>query len=301
MEPLFKMNKNKSLTVLTTMVLCACYIMTATLFLSLKNFNNFILAWGKDLQMTVYLKEDAQNQDVEELIKTLKSKAEVQEVTKVSAEENFSQFKKQMGSLMPEIQSQSEVQAMIPSTLQVLFNLKDTLGEPVKAFARVAESIQSQNAVDQVSYGQIWVDKFSKFFVFIRQALWVTSILLLVASIFVFSNSVRAWIESKRFEIEVMELVGATSWMIRKPFVIRGAVLGALAGSVAVGFVFAAIGHLKQTLSESDMLATMASRLECFNGTEAAAFVIFSVVLGVLASYLCVREINSGWAAIERP
>jgi hypothetical protein len=45
----------------------------------------------------------------------------------------------------------------------------------------------------------------------------------------------------------------------------------------------------------------LAQRIESFNGTESLAFILFSTSLGIMASYLCVREINNGWAAAERP
>lgn len=294
------MGKNSSLTVLTAVVLCVCYIMTASLYLGLKNFNNFILAWGKDLQMTVYLKEDSSSDEVEELVQILKTNAEIQAVTKVSSQENLAQFKKQMGSFLPELENQTEIQAMVPSTLQVLFNLKDSLVEPIKAFASVAESISTHSAVEQVSYGQMWVEKFSKFFTFVRQSLWALSVVLLLASLFVFSNSVRAWVSSKRYEIEVMELVGATPWMIRKPFIIKGALLGLTTGVLAITFVLVAANSLKASLMESETLVTMAESLQTFSLVETLVFIVFSVLLGLLATYICVREINSGWAAAER-
>jgi cell division transport system permease protein len=282
------------------MVLCACYIMAASLFLALKNFDHLVMAWGQDLQMTVYLKENSTQEEVKNLVDSLKAKAVVQNVTQVSSSENLSQFKSQMGTLLPSLQDQAKIQALIPSTLQVLFNLKDSLTEPVRIFSEVAESIKDLAAVEEVSYGQIWVEKFSGFFTIVRQLLWLMSLVLLVASVFVFSNSVRTLVEAKRFEIEVLELVGATNWKIRKPFVYRGAMLGLMSGATAVATVSLLISSLKTSLMESDLLASMASRLQNFTLTEALSFIVFSILIGMVAAYFCVREINSGWAALER-
>jgi cell division transport system permease protein len=60
------------------------------------------------------------------------------------------------------------------------------------------------------------------------------AILLIVASVLLVSNTIRLSLFSRRREVEVMKLVGATDWFIRWPFVIEGIVLGALGGLVAV-------------------------------------------------------------------
>jgi len=58
--------------------------------------------------------------------------------------------------------------------------------------------------------------------------------LLVLASILLISNTIRLSLFSRRREVEVMKLVGATDWFIRWPFVIEGVVLGALGGVLAV-------------------------------------------------------------------
>jgi cell division transport system permease protein len=60
------------------------------------------------------------------------------------------------------------------------------------------------------------------------------AILLVVASILLVSNTIRLSMFSRRREVEVMKLVGATDWFIRWPFVIEGVVLGALGGALAI-------------------------------------------------------------------
>ena len=60
------------------------------------------------------------------------------------------------------------------------------------------------------------------------------AILLVVASVLLVSNTIRLSLFSRRREVEVMKLVGATDWFIRWPFVIEGIVLGALGGIMAI-------------------------------------------------------------------
>jgi len=60
------------------------------------------------------------------------------------------------------------------------------------------------------------------------------AVLLVVASVLLVSNTIRLSMFSRRREVEVMKLVGATDWFIRWPFVIEGIVLGAIGGLLAV-------------------------------------------------------------------
>jgi cell division transport system permease protein len=58
--------------------------------------------------------------------------------------------------------------------------------------------------------------------------------LLVLASVLLISNTIRLSLFSRRREVEVMKLVGATDWFIRWPFVLEGLFLGALGGAAAI-------------------------------------------------------------------
>ena len=60
------------------------------------------------------------------------------------------------------------------------------------------------------------------------------AVLLVLASIALIANTIRLSIFSRRREVEVMKLVGATNWFIRWPFVIEGVIVGFLGGLLAV-------------------------------------------------------------------
>jgi len=71
----------------------------------------------------------------------------------------------------------------------------------------------------------------------VKLAMGALAILLVVASILLISNTIRLSLFSRRREVEVMKLVGATDSFIRWPFVIEGVVLGALGGVLAVALL----------------------------------------------------------------
>jgi cell division transport system permease protein len=104
--------------------------------------------------------------------------------------------------------------------------------------------------------------------------------LLIVASVLLISNTIRLSLFSRRREVEVMKLVGATDWFIRWPFVLEGLFLGALGGAGAIGLLALAkvtlvdpLANTVKLISQPDMIAfplLIAILMACAIGVSAA-------------------------------
>ena len=102
------------------------------------------------------------------------------------------------------------------------------------------------------------------------------SILLGIASLFLIGNTIRLSIYARRREVEVMQLVGATNWFIRWPFVIEGIVVGMVGAGIAVGIMIVAKAIIVDPLSDDLTL------IDNFN-TIAFGPLIASLVIGAMA------------------
>jgi cell division transport system permease protein len=84
----------------------------------------------------------------------------------------------------------------------------------------------------------------------VKIVLIIIAVLLLVASLMLVGNTIRLSIYARRREVEVMHLVGATSWFIRWPFIIEGLIVGFLGAATAVAVLLLGKVTIVDPLSE---------------------------------------------------
>jgi cell division transport system permease protein len=114
------------------------------------------------------------------------------------------------------------------------------------------------------------------------------AVLLVVASVLLVSNTIRLSLFSRRREVEVMKLVGATDWFIRWPFVIEGILLGALGGVMAI--LLLAVGKIALVDPLIDQFALLAAPQTIHFGVLIAVLVIASVAVSAIGSGLSLRR-----------
>ena len=143
--------------------------------------------------------------------------------------------------------SPSSTRNPLPPSFNVKLDDADNL-EAVRA-AIIAARRRRQAAADQPRSIEDVVDrarrrsKIREVTGAVKIVLTVIAALLLVASLMLVGNTIRLSIYARRREVEVMRLVGATSWFIRWPFMIEGVVVGLFGARIAVGILSARQGH----------------------------------------------------------
>ena len=103
--------------------------------------------------------------------------------------------------------------------------------------APVAEQIEELDYVTQVNYGGATADNLFKTMNTVRNVGAVVIVALILTAVFLISNTIRITIFSRRTEIEIMKLVGATNWYIRWPFLIEGALIGLVGAIIPVAIL----------------------------------------------------------------
>lgn len=113
-----------------------------------------------------------------------------------------------------------------------------------KATVKIAKKAAKLKHVSKASYGGDEARKLFRTMDSVRNWGVAFSVLLLIVAIFLIANTIRITILSRRNEIEIMRLVGATRWYIRWPFILEGAwtgLLGAIVPLVIIDFGYASV------------------------------------------------------------
>jgi cell division transport system permease protein len=135
----------------------------------------------------------------------------------------------------------------------------------------IAASLKPHPAgVHNVTYGEEKAKRILKVANVINSIFLLAGLILLVASTILIANTIRLSIFSRRREIEVMKLVGATNWFVRGPFMLEGLLCGLVGSVLAVILLF---------LSKEVALPSIIPRLDSGPGVHAIAFWLNALIL----------------------
>jgi cell division transport system permease protein len=183
--------------------------------------------------VNVYLKTSAKPGDVERVRQLLTSRVDhVGKIQYVSKAQAYAEQKRRFPDAYQLLGSNP-----LPDTFRVTpdkpdnaLKLRDALSPSTPGGGRT----MIDPAIDSVHNSKDDTQKILVATKVVKLTTGLLAVLLVVASILLVSNTIRLSMFSRRREVEVMKLVGATDWFIRWPFVIEGVVLGALGGVVAI-------------------------------------------------------------------
>ena len=185
------------------------------------------------LLLDVYLKTDAKPADVERVRRLLvEDTPNVKRVEYVSRADAYREERKRNPEAYELLGSNP-----LPDTFRVtpedpgqIDRIRDALTPAAPGGGRVA----SDAAIDEVKNRRDQTNKILSATRVVKLTMAMLAILLIAASTLLIANTIRLSLFARRREIEVMKLVGATDWFIRWPFVIEGAILGALGAVLAI-------------------------------------------------------------------
>ena len=104
----------------------------------------------------------------------------------------------------------------------------------INLISKTAKEIEQIDGVDIVKYGAGTIEKLVSTFVVVRKISIVAVIALVIVTAFLIANTIKITIMSRRKEIEIMRLVGASNINIRLPFIFEGLILGILGSIIPI-------------------------------------------------------------------
>jgi cell division transport system permease protein len=180
----------------------------------------------------VYLKTDAKQKDIDRVQRLIQQQPTVKSVQFVSKAQAYAEEKKRNPEAYQLLGSNPlpDTFRVTPSKPDDITKLRDALAPQSPSGGRTVVD----PAIDEVRNREEDTNKILSVTRVVKITMALLAGLLGVASILLIANTIRLSLFSRRREIEVMKLVGATDWFIRWPFVLEGVIVGALGGLLAI-------------------------------------------------------------------
>ena len=158
------------------------------------------------------------------------------------------------------------------------------------AVEKLATEIKSLPKADYVQLDSSWAKRLSVLLTLVRTAVVVCAVLLSFAVIAVIFNTTRLQILTRRKEIEVAQLIGATNAFIFRPFLYLGAVYGAIGSLISCAIVYVILLFLNRPLSELAQLYNSNFQFSLPSLPDLLILVAIASFLGFLAAFLSVSK-----------
>lgn len=222
---------NRMMSLASVCVLFACLLMTGTAFLFIVNVNNVISDLGKENIITVYLKTDANEQEVKQVGQEIKNIANIKTCDFVSKDEAMNEYSQMMGQSFNVIKEDGN---FLPDAYRI------TIEDP-QQYQDTINQVKAINKVDTISDRSDIANKLARINHLVSNVgLWVI-IFMAVVSLFIISNTIKITMYNRRLEISIMKSVGATNTFIRMPFIVEGMIIGifsAILSMFALSFLY---------------------------------------------------------------
>jgi len=245
------------------------------------NAGNWVVEWGKSVSMSVYLEDgidSATRKSVENAIRSLPD-AEIRDY--VSKEKAFSDLKSTLGAQAGLLEGLTK--NPLPASFEIIFkdSEKDRL-DPKK----IKGELEKVKGVDEVQYSEEYQARFEGVLHALKITGMIIGLLLCMAVLLIVTNTIKLTIYSRREEIEIYKLVGASDWFVRAPLLIEGAAQGLLGGALALAILF--VLHLLFSLDNIQVMGLPIFRIVFLPSSYILMLLLLGLGLGLVGSFIAI-------------
>ncbi|MBF0118115.1 MAG: ABC transporter permease [Desulfobacterales bacterium] len=277
------MKSNKFLNIIAIITLGLSILIVSAFLLFLININEVIDSCKKSVRIMAYLDPGFEEVQLEGIKQRIREMDGVSEIIFISKEEALKRLKEQMkrqSSLFENIDTNP-----LPDSFEVQIAPNFETDEKMEALAQKIEKLPS---VQEVEYGRKWVNKFTRVVNIFKITAFVMALFFLLAAIFIMANTIRLLLYSKREEIQIMRLVGATDSFIKWPFYIEGLIMGGIGGIIGISMLFLVFIFISINVSQD--LASDFVSIRFFSIKDSIWVISSSMFVGWLGCYLSLKQ-----------
>jgi len=238
--------RNFSLSIASIICVSITLFIVSVAIILTANVNNFSTNIKQDVTIIAFLEKKSDKNAIQKELKALKNVSKVEFVSKVDAKKELSESSSQFKEWLKDWNDED-----LP--------LKDSFKIKVKDLKQINDTvskIEVIKGISSINYGKTTIEKMLSTFEVVNKLMYVTVIILIVVTIFLIINTIKLTIYSRKREIEIMRVVGASNFAIKFPFVVEGMVLGFIGSIIPI---LLTILTLSKLASSSGILSSYTS------------------------------------------
>ncbi len=277
------LTQNPWLNAITLGTITLSFLILGLFLVIFLNTKGLMESWGSRIRVTVYLASSINQDQITRLREKIRGFEEVQEVSYRSKDEALRVLEEKMPERKELLRGLPR--NPLPASLEIRLKGEYQSSEGVQGLVK---KLRGTPGIEDLQYGSDWLDRFSAFMILLKILGWSLGGLLLLATIFVISNTIRLNIFARREEIEIMRSVGATGLFIRAPFYLEGILQGLLGAvfALAMLFVFFQLFLSKVYEPLKSVLGNFPAQF--LDSEQMAAVALSGVILGLLGTQVSV-------------
>ena len=206
----------------------------------------------ENLQGDLFFNAEMNEADIKQIEQELKTWPEFKEVYFVSPERAMEEFSG-LNNDTKEIENIFEGENFFPPNIGYKPKVEFANKEGMKALKTKLLNAYPEE-LDEVNYDEASVENVNLGFRQFAVLILLVALLLIIVAVAMINNTIRLALYSKRFTIKTMQLVGATSGFIRKPFLMRSLKLGMIGAGLAVLALIGVLTYLQVNFPDLGIL-----------------------------------------------
>ena len=231
--------------------MAACIFMFGIFYCLVQNINHIVKVAESGVAVTAFFDDGMSEAEILEIGKKIEGRAEVSEMVFVSAEQAWEEYKEVYFSENPQLAEGFADDNPLANSAHYEIYLSD-----VELQDELVTYMESMEGVRKINQSEDIANILSDFNVLIGYASIAVIGLLLAVSVFLISNTITIGIHSRKEEIGIMKLIGATNAFTRTPFLIEGIVIGLVGGVIPMVLLFFGYSKLIEFVSGEFSLLT---------------------------------------------
>lgn len=268
--------------ILTTAFTLACVGIFLLLYVNLRAAAGWL---QEDIKIMVYLDDRISTEATGEVELQLRGDRAVASALFISKEKALGEFKAQFPSESHLLDGlgQNPLPASFVVTLSPTFRSPD-------AVKRWAERVGKIAGIAKVDYNQDWIDALAMVIHAIELIAIGIGLVLSAAAVTIIANTIRLTLFARRDEIAILRLIGATTSFIRIPYLLEGALLGALGSALSLAMLKVLYELFRQQMRATGRLAGLDTMVAFFPIPVCLALVAVGMGLGIAGSFVSLRR-----------